>query len=91
MVLLICRFCVYYIGTTSIIAHALDLGPSKDNYWSTQVQHGNPYSRGATDNTAEPYNEMQSAISSYSTAQVAPSDSVGRLLGTFTQMKNELL
>ena len=29
------------IGTTSILAHALGLGPSKDNYWSTTVQKGN--------------------------------------------------
>jgi len=75
-------YCVYYVGTTSIIAHALQLKPSKDNYWSTPLQRGsafnrNPYQPTMLNDTHEPYNEMQSAISSYTTAMVAPSDGVG--------------
>jgi hypothetical protein len=77
-------YCVYYVGTSSIIAHALDLRPSKDNYWSTPLQQGsafqhqhNPWKPTMLNDTHEPYNEMQSAISSYTTAQVAPSDGVG--------------
>ena len=75
-------YCVYYVGTTSIIAHALNLKPSKDNYWSTALQRGsafnrNPWQPTFLNDTHEPYNEMQSAISSYTTAMVAPSDGVG--------------
>jgi hypothetical protein len=74
-------YCVYYVGTTSIIADALDLKPSKDNYWSTALQPGSAFNRYPhptfLNDTHEPYNEMQSAISSYTTAQVAPSDGIG--------------
>eukprot|EP01052_Picozoa_sp_SAG31_P072801 SAG31_NODE_31801_length_364_cov_0.573585_1_plen_106_part_10 len=31
-------YCVYYQGTTAIIAYALDLKPSKDYYWSTTAR-----------------------------------------------------
>jgi hypothetical protein len=75
-------YCVYYQGTSAIIAHALDLKPSKDNYWSTALQPGSAFNRHGPhptflNDTHEPYNEMQSAISSYTTAQVAPSDGIG--------------
>eukprot|EP00051_Salpingoeca_urceolata_P017933 m.248958 g.248958 ORF g.248958 m.248958 type:complete len:817 (+) comp19081_c0_seq6:1182-3632(+) len=74
-----CRFpyCVYYIGTTSILAHALDLGPSKDNMWTSEVQPGNPYDGKKVNSTREPYSEMQGAVSALSTGPVAPSDAVG--------------
>ena len=36
-------YCVYYVGTTSILAHAMQLGPSKDNYWSTPLQGGSAH------------------------------------------------
>ena len=39
-------YCVYYVGTTSILAHAMQLGPSKDNYWSTALQGGSAFNRG---------------------------------------------
>ena len=29
------------IGTTSILAHAVGLAPSKDNYWSNETEAGN--------------------------------------------------
>ena len=77
-------YCVYYVGTSSIFTYALDLKPSKDNYWSTPLQQGsafaskgNPWKPTMLNDTHEPYNEMQSAISSYTTAQVAPSDGIG--------------
>lgn len=83
-----CRFpyCVYYIGTTSIMAHALGLAPSKDNFWSTDVQTDSPYGN----KTIEPYGEMQAAVLAYSTGPVAASDKVGksnvtRILGTCTK------
>ena len=67
-------YCVYYIGTTSLMNWALDLKPSKDNYWSTPKQgEGGPYGN----QTREPYNEMQGMILAYSTGPVAPSDRIG--------------
>ena len=55
-----------------------------DNYWSMPLQPGSAFNRNSDpwhpstlNSTHEPYNEMQSAISSYTTAQVAPSDGVG--------------
>ena len=30
------------IGVSSIFAHALDLAPSKDTFWTSKVQDGNP-------------------------------------------------
>ena len=66
------------------MTYALDLKPSKDNYWSTPLQQGSAFAKRHNNwkptmlnDTHEPYNEMQSAISSYTTAQVAPSDGVG--------------
>ena len=74
-------YCVYYVGTTSILAYALDLKPSKDNYWSTPLQPGSAFNHqkypSTLNDTHEPYNEMQSVISSYTTAMVAPSDGIG--------------
>jgi hypothetical protein len=70
-----CRFpyCVYYIGTTSILAWGLDLAPAKDDFWTTAVQPNSPYGN----ETSEPYNEMEAAISAYSTGPVQPSDGLG--------------
>ena len=49
----------------------------KDNYWSMPLQPGSAFNRNSDpwhpstlNSTHEPYNEMQSAISSYTTAQV---------------------
>merc|ERR1712190_373436 len=66
-------YCVYYLGTSPILAWALDLAPSKDNFWSTPIQPSSPY-RNAT----EPYGEMEAAISAYTTGPVMPSDAVGK-------------
>jgi hypothetical protein len=33
-------YCVYYVGTTSILAYAMQLGPSKDNYVSCNREGG---------------------------------------------------
>jgi len=61
------------LGVTSIFAHAVGLAPTKDNYWSTSVQPGNPYK----DNPTEPYTRLQSAVSTLSAGPVAPSDKIG--------------
>lgn len=61
------------IGVTSMLAYAIGIAPSKDTYWSTQYQPGNPY--GSIRN--EPYNRLQAAVSTFSTGPVAPSDAIG--------------
>jgi hypothetical protein len=40
-------YCVYYVGTTSIMAWALELEPSKDNFWSKPLQPGSAFNRDA--------------------------------------------
>eukprot|EP00039_Didymoeca_costata_P006166 m.87998 g.87998 ORF g.87998 m.87998 type:complete len:840 (+) comp13136_c0_seq1:26-2545(+) len=60
------------IGTTSILAHALGYGASKDNYWSTPVQNGSKW--GNT--TMEPHNALESAVQAFSTGPVAVSDMI---------------
>lgn len=61
------------LGTSSILAYAVGVAPSKDNYWSTDRQDGTHY--GPL--TREPYSRLQSAVSSLSTGPVAPSDKIG--------------
>jgi len=62
----------YYIGTTSLLAWALDLAPSKDSFWSTSAQPGNPYG-----GVAERYPAMQAAVAALSRGPVQVSDGVG--------------
>eukprot|EP00666_Eupelagonemidae_sp_cell4sb_P017870 gene17870-biopygen35064 len=40
-----CRYpyCQWNVGTSSLLAHAVGLAPSKDNFWTTAVQPGNRY------------------------------------------------
>lgn len=61
----------WHIGISSILAYALGLAPSKDNFWTTTVQPGNPY------NLQEDYPELESAIATYSLGPVGPSDKIG--------------
>jgi hypothetical protein len=61
------------IGETSILAHAIGIAPSKDNYWSTSIQNGTHYGNS----TSEPRSLLQSAVLSFSNGPVAPSDKVG--------------
>ena len=61
------------IGIQSLLTHALGLAPSKDTYWSTEQQPGNPYGEYGY----EPHSRLQSAILSLSAGPVAPSDKVG--------------
>ena len=62
----------YYIGTTSLLAWALDLAPSKDSFWSTPTQPDNPYG-----DVAERYPAMQAAVAALSRGPVQVSDGVG--------------
>lgn len=61
----------WILGLSSIVADALALAPSKDNFWSTRTQPGNDY--GAE----EPYSELEAAICTYTAGPVAPSDMIG--------------
>lgn len=67
-------YCVYYIGTTSLLGWALDIAPSKDGFWSQEFQPGSPFGRG---NATEPYASMEAAIAVYSTAPVQLDDGIG--------------
>jgi len=60
-------------GTSSILAHAIGIAPSKDNYWSTPVQSGTHYGP----KTKEPHNPLQSAVITLTNGPVAPSDKNG--------------
>jgi len=59
------------LGLSSLIAYALGLAPSKDNYWSTRTQPGNNW------HAEEPYSELNSVVSSFTAGPVAPSDMIG--------------
>lgn len=61
------------IGTTSILAHAVGLAPSKDNYWSNETEVGNGYGIWGY----EPHSRLQSAVLSLSAGPVAPADRIG--------------
>merc|ERR1719336_1063093 len=60
-------------GTTAILAHAVGIAPSKDNYWSTAVQPDSKYGN----KTTEPRSRLQSAVSTLTGGPVAPSDRIG--------------
>ncbi|KAJ8044597.1 hypothetical protein HOLleu_07382 [Holothuria leucospilota] len=59
------------IGLTSIIYHALDIRPFKDNFRTTSANEHHPKYK------QEPVPFLQAVISIHSTAPVAPSDSLG--------------
>merc|ERR1712039_572565 len=60
-------------GASAILAHAVGIGPSKDNYWSTAVQNGTHYGK----DTKEPHSRLQSAVITLTNGPVAPSDMIG--------------
>lgn len=64
------------LGTTGIFAWAVAIAPTKDNYWSTDVQTGSGYSDH--DTIKEPANRLQAVVSTLSKGPVAPSDKIGR-------------
>eukprot|EP00656_Telonema_subtile_P056933 TRINITY_DN9247_c0_g5_i1.p1 TRINITY_DN9247_c0_g5~~TRINITY_DN9247_c0_g5_i1.p1 ORF type:complete len:792 (-),score=169.10 TRINITY_DN9247_c0_g5_i1:182-2557(-) len=64
------------LGNTGIFAWAVAIAPTKDNYWSTDVQTGSSY--GDYDSIKESYNRLQAAVSTLSKGPVAPSDKIGR-------------
>lgn len=63
----------FAIGLSSLFYWAIGVQPSKDDFWTTQYQPGNPYS----DNPNEPNYQLQVIITTLSTGPVGPSDAVG--------------
>jgi len=59
------------MGLSSVLAHAIGVRPTKDNFWST------PGERGTYGNDSEVYNRLQAVVSTLSTGPVAPSDEIG--------------
>ena len=55
---------------------AVAIAPTKDNYWSTDIQTGSAY--GDFAKIKESYNRLQAAVSTLSKGPVAPSDKIGR-------------
>ncbi|ESO88546.1 hypothetical protein LOTGIDRAFT_234457 [Lottia gigantea] len=58
------------IGISSLFAHAMGVRPSKDTFWTTTKQPGNPF------NTTEPYPALQTLLAVLSTGPVGPSDGI---------------
>ena len=61
----------YLIGTSSLLLHALGLAPSKDDYWTSEVQPGSPYG-----NDTEPNWQLQAIVAALSTGVNGPSDAI---------------
>lgn len=78
-----------YVGTSSILAAAMGLAPSKDAFWSSSTEHyplSLPESGAGTRNKGSPprypfakehYPEVQAAVAVLSCGPVGPSDAVG--------------
>lgn len=63
------------VGTSGILAHAVGIAPSKDNYWSITNEPNFPSRYGPVRD--EPYHRLQSVAITLSAGPVAPSDGVG--------------
>ncbi|ESO98847.1 hypothetical protein LOTGIDRAFT_158797 [Lottia gigantea] len=62
------------IGISSIMVDALGVAPFKDNFWSSPDQPGNP----AYPDLKETHADLQVAVSTLSTAPVAPGDMLNK-------------
>lgn len=63
----------YEIGLSSLFYYAVGIAPSKDDWWTTEVQPGNPYK----DDPSEPNWQLQAIVVAQSTGPNGPSDAVG--------------
>ena len=61
------------IGLSSLFYWAIGVAPSKDDYWTTEVQPGNPYS----DKPTEPNWQLEAITVALSTGPNGPSDGLG--------------
>jgi len=59
------------IGYTATYLYALDIAPSKDGFWTTEVETGNKW------NGKEPYWRLQAAVATLSRGPVAFADKIG--------------
>jgi hypothetical protein len=66
-------FSNWKIGGQSLLLDALGLAPSKDGFWSTPIQPGNPYG----DERGERCPRLQSAVTTLSAGPVAIGDGLG--------------
>lgn len=58
------------VGVSSILARALRIQPSKDTFWTTSVQPGNPY------NKKEPHPALEAAVATLTAGPVGPGDMI---------------
>jgi hypothetical protein len=63
----------FMIGLSSLFYWSIGIAPSKDDYWTTEIQPGNPYS----DNPTEPNWQLQAIVVGLSTGPNGPSDGIG--------------
>jgi hypothetical protein len=61
------------IGGQALLIDALGMSPSKDGYWSTSYQPGNPYG----EERFEPCPRLQAAVTSLSAGPIAIADGIG--------------
>ena len=61
------------LGLSSLFYWAIGIAPSKDDWWTTEVQPGNPYS----DKPTEPNWQLQAITIALSTGPNGPSDGIG--------------
>ena len=64
-----------YTGTSSMLAAALGLAPSKDVFWSSTAQPGFPAKYPA--GTVEAHPAVEAAVATYTAGPVAPGDKAG--------------
>mmetsp|Transcript_37428 Transcript_37428/g.117006 ORF Transcript_37428/g.117006 Transcript_37428/m.117006 type:complete len:541 (+) Transcript_37428:1079-2701(+) len=67
--------CQWYQGHSALLLQAVGLAPSKDDFWTTADQPGNPKYK-PTD--VETHSEFLGAVAAYSTGPVQPADAVGK-------------
>eukprot|EP01084_Bolivina_argentea_P145762 255414_1 len=63
----------WQIGISSVFLSAVDLGPSKDSYWSMNSPQAGHYPAG----TYEPYNRLEAVVLSLSNGPVTFADRIG--------------
>lgn len=61
------------IGGQTVLLEALGLASSKDGFWSTEYQSGNPYG----EDRYEPYSSLHSVVATLSSGPVAIADGIG--------------
>jgi len=66
------------IGTSSLFYWAIGIAPSKDDWWTTEVQAGNPYA----DKPTEPNWQLQAITIALSTGPNGPSDAINHTNAT---------